>query len=508
MRLMTWRRLVFLLHRWSGIFLGLLVFSWFASGIAMMYYSWPLITESRQRALLEPFDRAPPDTQIIGFGKAATRDPRVTVIGGRLLRRDGRLVYELLEDFRGGRVEAAALVDARSGQLLTPLDSARAIAFARSVGGQHTAVSDAVLVPRNDRYMMSGEYTGYFPAYRVRFSDAAGTMVYVSRDRGEVFGIVTRRTRITTWLGVVPHWLYFGWLYDRRELWTWLNLLLPGAAVVMALAGVTYGVVQLFPRRHRGEWRVSSYGGVSKWHHIAGIGFGLVVLTWSLSGVLEILGGGNGVRHGQAERARGGPVAWQKVTLGEAEAVRAARSSGALRSDELLSVTLAQSGGHPGYDIQPVTGSDVWVDAATGAVRGELDSSQAIRVALAVMPAANVASAERLDRHDSYYYAGRGREVHLPVWRVAFDDSASSALYLHTVTGAPVGFVDRGTRQWRWWRDGMHTWDFPAINGRRPLWDALVLPFMLGGLLAAATGVWLAVNRVRRLVSVSRSPGP
>src|SRR5258708_32005033 len=25
------------------------------------------------------------------------------------------------------------------------------------------------------------------------------------------------------------------------------------------------------------------------------------------------------------------------------------------------------------------------------------------------------------------------------------------------------------------------TWDFSALNGRRPLWDAVVLPFMLGG---------------------------
>jgi hypothetical protein len=108
--------------------------------------------------------------------------------------------------------------------------------------------------------------------------------------------------------------------------------------------------------------------------------------------------------------------------------------------------------------------------------------------------------AERIDRYDSYYYARPGRELHLPVWRVTFGDSARSAVYLHTVTGEPVGFVDRDTRRWRWWRDGMHSWDFPGINGRRPLWDALVLPFMLGGLLSAATGVWLAIRRVRRLV--------
>jgi len=450
--------------------------------------------------MLEPFDLAVLTTSVVGFSKAATVDQRSTPVGGRLFRRDGHLIYELWEDYRDGHVEPVALVDARSGLPLTPLDSPRAIAFARSVGGARTAVRGTALVDRGDRYMMSGEYARYFPAYRVRFDDDAGTALYVSRGRGAIFGVVTNRTRLTTWLGVVPHWLYFGWLYDRRELWTWLNLLLPGAAVLMALTGIVYGVVQLFPRRRQGQWRVSAYGGVSQWHHVAGIGFGLVVLTWSVSGVLEILGSGNSVRPGQAARARGGSVAWRQVSLSEGDAVRAARSSGALRSDRLLSVTLEQLGGRPGYDIQSVTGPEVWVDAATGAVRGELDSARAAQAALSVVPTARVASAERLDRHDSYYYARRGREVHLPVWHVAFDDSAHSALYLHTVTGAPVGFVDRESRRWRWLRDGMHTWDFPAINGRRPLWDAVVLPFMLGGLIAAATGVWIATRRVRRLL--------
>src|SRR5258708_35417047 len=107
MSLTSWRRFVFLFHRWSGILLGLLVLSWFASGIAMMYYSWPLITGSRHRAMLEPFDLALPGTQTIGFAKAATLRPHATV-GGRLSRGAGRFIYALPEGSRGGRADAAA----------------------------------------------------------------------------------------------------------------------------------------------------------------------------------------------------------------------------------------------------------------------------------------------------------------------------------------------------------------------------------------------------------------
>src|SRR5260221_5397295 len=187
---MNWRRYVFLFHRWSGIVLGLIVFSWFASGIAMMYYRWPLITESRQLALLEPFDLASLDTPTVGFRKAAALDAHATGAGGRLLRRDGRLLYDLREDYRDGHIEPFGVVDARSGRQLTPLDMQQAIAFARTVGGSRTWIREAELLDRGDRYMMSGEYARYFPAYRVRFDDDGGTAAYVSRDRGAVFGHV------------------------------------------------------------------------------------------------------------------------------------------------------------------------------------------------------------------------------------------------------------------------------------------------------------------------------
>jgi hypothetical protein len=59
--------------------------------------------------------------------------------------------------------------------------------------------------------------------------------------------------------------------------------------------------------------------------------------------------------------------------------------------------------------------------------------------------------------------------------------------------------VDPETRWYRWLRDGLHSLDFPAINGKRPLWDIVLLPLMLGGTVAAVTGVWLLIRRLARL---------
>ena len=163
-------------------------------------------------------------------------------------------------------------------------------------------------------------------------------------------------------------------------------------------------------------------------------------------------------------------------------------------------IDLRQVDAHPGYRVLLEDGRTYWVDAESGALRGELTPQAVAQVAGQVLGGATpVSRIERVDRYDAYYYARHGREKHLPAWRVSFDDPDHSVLYLDTVSGAPVGFVDAATRSWRWWRDGLHDLDFPALNNRRPWWDLVVLPLMIGGTISAVTGMWLLFRRLWRM---------
>ena len=501
---MNWKRADYLVHRWLSIVLGIVVLSWFVSGIVMIYYPWPSLTSSTRLAFDVPFE-APKG--LIGVSRAAAiaehdlarRDHAdTTVVSARLTALNGRFVYSFARQ-RGGASEDVSLVDAVTGASLTPLDSATAVAVARTVVPEPVPLRRVWLERHADHYLMSGEYRRDFPDWVVRFDDPRATAVYVSVARGHITGVVTQRTRLTTWLGAVPHWLYFQWLYDWRDVWLWVNLILPGIAIIAAAAGLLLGVAQIFPRPRRDvPIRLSPYRGVSRWHHLAGLVFGLLVLTWSLSGLLQVLGPESEPRSGQAERARGGATPWSAFVVSDSAALQAARSSiGALVRPRAIDAMVSR--GQAGYLVRFADGRERWVDATTGQARAELDTAAVGTIARSVVPGAAIARMRRLTAYDAYYYARPGRELRLPVWRVELGDTDHSMVYLDAMSGEPTGFVDDQFRHWRWMRDGLHSLDFPGINNKRPLWDLLLLFFMLGGTASALTGVWLAIRRIRKL---------
>jgi hypothetical protein len=512
-----WKRLAFVVHRWIGLALGLLVFVWFASGLVMMYHRYPFLTPSRHLALLRGFT---PESSLVGFAAAerALRESRASYAAdatheehpatfARLRIWNGRPVYELWKD-HGAYPEPLGLVDARNGSPLTPLSAEQAARAARAVVGPLPRIMQVDLLARSDHYFMGSERKPFFPVYRVRFDDADATAVYVSRDGGVTPAVITRLTRFTTWFGTVPHWLYFMWLYyDRPGLWLWISYVLPGIAVLLAITGIVFGIYQLWPRQRNGVRRVSPYRGVSRWHHVAGIVFGAAVVTWALSGLFRVLGESNVPRVHQPELAQGGEVRWTSIQVSEAEAWSALRAyvPGVVFP---RAVDLEQFDGRPGYHFRLDDGRDYWVDAVSAEAREELSPPQLVAAARRVAAtSAPIESIDRITEYETYYYARHGREMVLPAWRIQFDDHRRSTVYLDTVSGRVVGFVDNAARQWRWWRDAMHTMDFPWLNNRRPLWDLVVLPLMVGCTISAFTGAWLLVRRVRRLAT-SRKPLP
>jgi hypothetical protein len=84
-------------------------------------------------------------------------------------------------------------------------------------------------------------------------------------------------------------------------------------------------------------------------------------------------------------------------------------------------------------------------------------------------------------------------------------------LYVDAATGTVLRKEERLTRLNRWLYHGLHSFDFPFLYYRRPLWDITVIVLSAGGLglcLAAVAPAWLRVRRHFRRLTRSTDDVP
>jgi len=487
------RRAIVLTHRYLGMPLSVLFVVWFASGIVMMYArTMPALMPAERIERLEPIDFA----QVkVDPSEALARSGVVEgPAEATLLTILGRPAY------RFGPVTLFADTGDRLGNL--DRDGTWAVAT-RFAGVPREQVHLIRVLDEPDQWTIA--QASQLPLHRYRVDDEAGTELYVSPQQAEVVVVTTRASRLLAWIGAIPHWLYFAALRTNGPLWTRVMVWLSTLGVVVALAGVIVGVIQLrsgreaSARRARGQGIVASwipYAGVMRWHHLTGLVFGVFTLTWVFSGLLSME-----------------PYAWTR-TSGLEFPVRALSGG---RVDALAMAVIDLSGVQPIAAGRPVkevgflrihgapylslvlSGSErMLVSPESMTVRRVPFTADSIRTRLAnSVPDIALEEETLLESYDSYYY-GRGGDPPLPVLRLKFADPAATWVYVDTQYSRVVRIIDRAGRVERWLYRGLHSLDFGFWYDRRPLWDVTVIGLSLGGLLSSAIGVWIAGRRLKR----------
>ncbi|WP_215200139.1 hypothetical protein, partial [Escherichia coli] len=111
----------------------------------------------------------------------------------------------------------------------------------------------------------------------------------LSSQTGEVVRDASRRERAWNWLGAWLHWLYplrGGW-FDGQ----WANLVigLSLLATLVTVLGILVGLLRWrFRKPYRSGSRSPYAGGFQRWHHLAGLLFGALVLSWIFSGLMSM----------------------------------------------------------------------------------------------------------------------------------------------------------------------------------------------------------------------------
>jgi uncharacterized iron-regulated membrane protein len=504
-------RFLFSIHRWTGIAVGLMAFTWFASGIVVHWYAFVDATEAQ---LLGGYSFPLDSKELRGV-----RLPAESAVGAPMRRSVlHRLERQLVWETETGRA-TATLTDARSGTRRAGVTLVEATAIAGRLVSRPATDAQASVITKPDayyyeqsfRYEFSDQQSFPLPAYRVVFGGPNPIGVYVDPTTGRVAAVVGRRQRLTRLFGTLPHFLNPRFLRGHATLrWVILVVLLLGA-FVSGVSGLVYGIWILWrqrrarapdgPDRRRPLRRL-----IADWHNWIGAVLGALVVTWAVSGYLMLWYPEVTPSPNEIARLEGGIIRPSDYRLSPESALTVVSSAGRLPVVALQARRLLQ---RPVYDARHLNGRSTVVDGRTGVILSPLPDSIVRSIVRAYLGRDDIIRRiSYLDHYDAYYYDLHGRLRPLPVYRIdlASGNRAPSPLYVDADRGELVGRVDGDYRTFRWYGSALHTMDFPVLFFHPTLWHVVLVGLALLGAILSGTGVWLGFTYLLRLSRSSTSP--
>jgi hypothetical protein len=486
-------------HRWLGVLLCVLFLIWFPSGIGIMYWDYPGVSPG------DRLERSPAlDPSKVRFAAAeayARVDEGPLEAPIRLNSFDGRPVY---------RFGSAGIVYADTGDIQSEVTPELMLRVAAAWTGQPADAARIEAVEEVDQWTVGGVFRER-PLWK--YSWPNGEQVYVSENTGEVEQYTTTGSRLGAYVGAIPHWFYFTPLRKHGLEWSRVVIWSSGIGTFAALLGVAIGLWMYSPsKRYRNAGVATSipYRGQKRWHTLFGLIFGLGAATWAFSGMLSMdpfparSGGPAGARGPGADSI---PQALRaRADMGAFAAKHPREALAQVPTLPVKELEYASFAGEPIY-LATLAGGDTRIIPVEGDPYPSIDPQRIIDVVTkAAAPHGGLAELRVLDQYDRYYL-DRRRQRPLPVILARPNDDADSRYYISPKTGRVVGTYN--SRGWvnRWVYHGLHSFDFPWLYNYRPLWDIVVITFMLGGTALGVTSLILAWRVIGRTLAGAAIPG-
>lgn len=477
-------RALLVLHRWMGIIIGTVMTLWCLTGFVMLFVDYPRLLPTGQLRGLSPLHWP------VGSGLARIAlAPDTGLASARLEMVAGRPVLRVVPEKGDGRAiwqmrASPQSYDLGSGAPLTPLSRQDlgkvGTEFGRKVGIEGPV---AAITPISVDQWTVQAFRANRPLYRVDYADAGGSTAYIAGLTGEVVQQTTRFERFWGWLGAVPHWLYPTVLRQNPAAWSQVVIWTSLTGCFLTVTGIWIGISRL--RRDKDGTIGSPYRGLWWWHHMAGLVFGLLTLTWVGSGLFSMSPWGLfDSNAGRVERQRlAGPMRWADM--------RAALANIRQLPIDTVRVESAPLGGKLALVVIAADGRMVRLNSA-----GRPAPLTRADVAAALRNGPRVASLSLLPAGDSYYYAYK-EPVRLPVWRAVLADPQSTRLYIDAASGTLLRAVDGTGRAERWLWNAPHSFDLPGLR-QGPLRYILILPLLTAVTLVCGTGAWMGLRKLGR----------
>jgi len=464
-----------------GIALGVLFIMWFVSGIVMMYARMPELGTAERLSRLPAIV---PET--IRVAPPLPKDAEIT-----------RLVINTIETRPVFRITAKGRTNsffADTGDPVPPADSQQAIRIANAF--EHGMFPLRYDERITDADQWSFGVRGRMPLHRLTAEDPEKTVLYVTENGGEVVLMTTASGRFWGWAGAVLHWIYFTPFRRLSNVWNEFIVWTSIAGTIMCVVGIAWGLWRFSPLRGyrlRREPHWSPYAGWMRWHHYAGLIFGVVTTTWIFSGLLSMdpFDWHPGTSPTREQRQR---VSEGAMVAGDLSAGRLQRVLKAFAPSWPKEVEIVRFHGH--YFATAAAGI-VSFDEPQFGPRDQLPADQMVGAASRAMPGVAIEGMSWLDQYDNYYYDRDGR-LSLPVLRARYSDPQQTWLYFDPRHGTIARKEERLSRVNRWLYHGLHSLDFPVLYYHRPLWDIVVITLSVGGIVLSITTITASWRRLKR----------
>lgn len=276
----------------------------------------------------------------------------------------------------------------------------------------------------------------------------------------------------------------------------------------MCLFGIVTGLIRL--KRKRNQQKLSDKLAFSpytrkwfRWHHYFGFIFGLVIFTWTVSGLFSVnpwrINPLPALNETERETWKDGALKSEQFDHDMAAILESAGSE----LSDISRVEVHKFAGAPYYRLYTGDGSylSVGVNDHQGSsqfyIKKEWDKQALIDQMLKTAGDKPLNDIVKLEEYDNYYYSRDGSR-RLPVIRTRFADESETWYYAEP-TRAEITLKNNSTnRFYRWLFNGLHSLDFAFLINRRPLWDIVVILLMVGGTVASISGLVLTWRWIRR----------
>ncbi|MEN2385502.1 PepSY domain-containing protein [Comamonas sp. A7-5] len=496
------KRLVFLVHRWTGVGACVLMALWLFSGVVMLFVGYPKLLPTERLQALPSLSTGQSYLPVEAALKQSQSADKVQQIV--LTTIAGRPSYRLKEADGTLRV-----VDAGTGVVVQPPDDATALRTAKAF----LSGANGVLQGRtqDDRWTHSASLDPHRPLIKVLMDDSASSLLYISSTTAEVVLDVPRHQRYWNYVGAWLHWVYMVREGSKDPVWSWLVIGLSALGTVSAIAGALVGIWRWrFNGRYKSGAKTPYREFQMRWHHITGLVFGAMMICWIFSGLMSMNPLGifspQGPRPDLRAYQHAGPGSNPfRLTMHEALTLLSAEGF------DTREVEWEVLDGQPYLLAFNGLGETRIVSASLAApqVERELDRSKLEQAAKKLFPFA-IRSTTLLNEYDAYYYRRGEASMYsaaardLPVLRMQFEDPGNTIVYISPYSGDVVLSLDQRQRAGRWLFNFLHSWDLPWML--RHAWprDAILVLLSIGTLALALTGIVLGYRRLKLLIGHKR----